>query len=390
VTHGLKGLRLPIEARIVLGALAFRLASAAVAFLANIVFPDAIDQGFGVFPRQEHLFWDAFARYDSGWYQQIAASGYEYRGSGRNNVAFFPAYPLMMRAIGGVLGGRQQDYYLAGILISWVSFAAAMALLYRLARLDLPDAAALRAVAYCSVFPAAFFFGMVYSESVYLLAVVATAYALRTQQFLLAAAAGAILTATRVTAVMAVPGLALVAWHAAGGVVSQRRKAMAAIAACFIGVTAFSLFNWSISGSPLTWYESITFWGYHPGARFPFAALWSLIDAVATRPYAFLTTERMAPYDVVNAGAAIVALSLVPLIWRRFNAGYALIVVAALILPLSSGQFEGLARYVSVQFPVALVLASLGGEVRHQVLIATSAILYGLCLAMFVNVHPLF
>ena len=33
---------------------------------------------------------------------------------------------------------------------------------------------------------------------------------------------------------------------------------------------------------------------------------------------------------------------------------------------------------------------SLGGEVRHHVLLATSAALYGLCLAMFVNVHPLF
>ena len=380
---------MPIDARIFLGALVFRVASALIAFLANIVFPDLIDQGFGVLPRQDHLFWDAFARYDSGWYQQIAANGYEYKGAGRNNVAFFPAYPLLMRAVGAALGGRQQDYYLAGILISWLAFAAGMTLLYRLARLDLPHESALRAVAYCSVFPAAFFFGMVYSESLYFLAVVATVYAFRTQRFLLAGVAGAVLTATRVTAVMALPGVALVAWQTAAGA-RQRSHAVAAVAACFIGVVAFSLFNWSISGSPLTWYESITFWGYQPGARFPFAALGSLVAAVATRPYAFLTTERMAPYDVVNAASAILAMALVPLIWRRFNAGYALIVLAALLLPLSSGQFEGLARYTSVQFPVFLALASLTGEVRHQILIATSAALYGLCLAMFANVHPLF
>jgi hypothetical protein len=118
--------------------------------------------------------------------------------------------------------------------------------------------------------------------------------------------------------------------------------------------------------------------------------LWSLIETVAARPYAFLTTERMAPYDVVNAASALLALALVPLIWRRFSAGYALIVLAALLLPLSSGQFEGLARYASVQFPVFLALASLSGEVRHQVLIASSAACYGLCLAMFANVHPIF
>ena len=101
-------------------------------------------------------------------------------------------------------------------------------------------------------------------------------------------------------------------------------------------------------------------------------------------------TGRLAPYDTLNALAAVGALALVPFIWRRFNLGYALIVVAALFLPLSSGQFEGLGRYTSVLFPVPLVLASFSGEMRHHVLIAASAALYALGLAMFVTVHPLF
>ena len=382
-------MRLPIEARIFLAALAFRVASALLGFLANIVFPLEQNQGFSVFPRQEHLFWDAFARYDAGWYQQIASQGYDYKGAGRNNLAFFPAYPLLMRAGGWLLGGRQQDYYFAGIVISWLAFAGAMTLLYRLALIDLPRPSAVRAVVYCAVFPAAFFFGMVYSESLYLLAVVATAYAFRTGRFLAGGALGAFMTSTRVTAVMAVPGLALVAWNAAAGDVRQRQRALVAIVACGGGIAAYSVFNWMLSGNPLAWYESITFWGYHPGSN-PFAMLTGLVQALATRPYQYLTAERMAPYDTLNAGAAVFALALVPLIWIRFNAGYALIVVAALLLPLSSGQFEGLARYTSVQFPVALALASLSGEIRHYVLFATFAALYGLCLAMFVTVHPLF
>jgi Gpi18-like mannosyltransferase len=381
--------RLPLEARIFLAALAFRLFSALLGFLANIVFPIAQDQGFGVFRGQEHLFWDAFARYDSGWYQQIASQGYDYKGTGRNNLAFFPAYPLLMRAGGSLLGGRQQDYYFAGIVISWLSFAGALTVLYRLALLDLPRPSAVRAVVYCAVFPTAFFFGMVYSESLYLLTLVATAYAFRTSRFLVAVATGALMTATRVTAVMAVPGLAWIAWQAAENSVRQRTAAAMAVAACGIGIVAFSVFNWTLSGNPFTWYESITFWGYHPGSN-PFSMLVGLLRALITRPYQFLTTERMAPYDTVNALAALFALVLVPVIWKRFNAGYALIVLAALLLPLSSGQFEGLGRYTSVQFPVALALASFGGETRHYLLIACFAALYGLCLAMFVNVHPLF
>jgi Gpi18-like mannosyltransferase len=379
---------LPVEARIFLACLAFRVVCALLAFLANVAFPNLIDQNYGVFPRQDHQFWDAFARYDSGWYQQIASQGYAYKGTGRNNIAFFPAYPLLMRAGGVVLGGRQQDYYFAGIVISWLAFAAAMSLLYRLALLDLPRPAAMRAVIYCAVFPAAFFFGMVYSESLYLLTVVAAAYAFRTGMLSVGGAAGAVMTATRVTGVMSVPGLAVLAWTSPAS--RSRAVRLAAIAACFGGIAAFSVFTWTLSGHPFTWYESITFWGYNPGTRFPFASLLSLLQTLVTRPYEFLTTERMAVYDTLNAAAALLALSLVPLIWKRFNAGYALIVLAALLLPLSSGQFEGLARYASVQFPVAIALASMRGEMRHHLVLATFAALYGICLAMFVNVHPLF
>lgn len=378
-----------IDARIFIAAIAFRVVSALIAYVANVTLPQYQDQGFGVFPRQDHPFWDAFARYDAGWYHGIASQGYQYRGVGRNNLAFAPAYPLLMRAGGWLLGGRQPDYYFAGIVISWIAFAGAMTLLYRLALLDLPPRAALRAVVYAALFPFAYFFGMVYSESLYLLALLAAVYALRRREWLTAAAGGAVMTATRVTGIMAAPGLALIAWSAAGRDRRTRIQALVAVAACGLGIGAFSVFNALISPSPFTWYDSITHWNYQPGHN-PFGTLLGLVHALATRPIQFFTTERMAPYDTLNASAAIGALALVPVIWRRFNAGYALIVLAAMLLPLSSGQFEGLGRYASVQFPVALALASLGGEKRHYMLLTVFAVLYVVCLSLFVTVHPLF
>ena len=379
---------MPIEARVFIAALAFRVFTALVAFLANIVFPAYQDQGFSVF-RQEHLFWDTFARYDSGWYHGIASQGYIYGAGGRNNLAFFPVYPMLMRAGGTLLGGRQEDYYFAGIVVSWLAFAAAMTVLYRVALLDLPRPAAIRAVMYAAAFPFAYFFGMVYSESVFLLAMVLTVYALRTRKWVVAALSGAVMTATRVTGVMAVPGLALIAWRVAGADRRSQMLAVAAVAGSMAGIGLYSLFNYQISGTPFAWYDAITFWGYRPGGN-PFGGVLGLLQALVTRPYQFLATERMAPYDTLNAVSALGALALLPLIVRRFNAGYALIVLAGLLLPLSSGQFEGLGRYCSVQFPIALGLASLTGEIRHHVLLAGSAVLYAIGLAMFVTVHPLF
>jgi Gpi18-like mannosyltransferase len=378
-----------VESRIFIAALAFRIVSAFVAYGANTVLPQYQDQGFSVFPRQDHPFWDAFARFDAGWYHGIASQGYEYRGVGRNNLAFFPVYPLLMRAGGWLLGGRQQDYYFAGIVISWLAFAAAMTVLYRLALVDLPRAAALRAVAYTAIFPFAYFFGAVYSESAYLLALLVTVYALRRQRWIAAAAAGAVMTATRATGFMAAPGLAWLAWKSAGHERSTQVKAALAAAACVGGIAAYSVFNAWLSPSPFTWYDAITFWNYHPGGN-PFGSLLGLLRALVTRPYQFLTTERMAPYDTLNASAALLALGLVPLIWKRFNGGYALIVLAALVLPLSSGQFEGLGRYTSVQFPVFLALASFTSPRVHAVLFTVFAVLYVICQSLFATVHPLF
>ncbi len=376
------------DARIFIAALLFRIFSALVAFLANVTFPAHQDQGFSVF-RDEHLFWDTFARYDAGWYRGIASQGYVYGAGGRNNLAFFPIYPLLMRAGGWLLGGRQQDFYFAGIVISWLAFAAAMTMLYRLALLDLPRGAALRAVIYAAVFPFAYFFGMVYSESLFLLALVTAAYGFRTRRWLVGALAGAVMTGTRVTGVMAIPGLAWLGWRAAGGDAVIRLKALMGAAACATGIVGYSFYNYAVSGTPFAWYQSITYWGYHPGGN-PVSGLFALLQALAFRPYPFLALERMAPYDTLNALAALGSLVLVPLVWRRFNAGYALVIVAGLLLPLSSGQFEGLGRYCSVQFPIALALASFKGELRHLVLIASSAVLYALSLAMFATVHPLF
>jgi len=376
------------EARIFIAALAFRVVSALAGFAANVVFPHYQDQRFSVF-RTPNLFWDAFARYDAGWYHGIASQGYVFGAGGRNNLAFFPVYPLTMRAGGWLLGGRQEDYYFAGIVVSWIAFAAAMTMLYRLAAIDLPRPAALRAAVYAGVFPFAYFFGMVYSESLFLLALVTTAYALRTRQWAIAGLAGAVMTATRVTGVMAVPGLAWIAWRSAGQDRAMHVRAAAAVGGCLAGIASYCVFNYAVSGQPFAWYDAITFWGYHPGGN-PFGGVTGLLHALVSRPYQFLTTERMAPYDTFNALAAISALVLTPIIWWRFNLGYALIVVAGLLLPLSSGQFEGLGRYCSVQFPIALALASGGGELRHYVMIAVSAMLYALGLALFVTVHPLF
>ena len=89
-----------------------------------------------------------------------------------------------------------------------------------------------------AVFPFAFFFGAVYTEALFLAAVVWCVYAFRTDRFLLGGLAGAVATATRVNGVLILPALAWIGWQRyrqiaeAGDGDRARRSALGAAAGC--------------------------------------------------------------------------------------------------------------------------------------------------------------
>ena len=120
------------------------------------------------------------------------------------------------------------------------------------------------------------------------------------------------------------------------------------------GFGAYCFYIYTLSGNPFEWAHVITLWGdtgYKPGGA-PWLVLARLGHTLLTHPYAFLTTERLAPYDSLNGLAAMAFVIATPFVWWRFGTGYGLLMAANLWLPLSSGQVEGLGRYCAVHVPV--------------------------------------
>lgn len=383
--------------RIAAFAIAVRLFSAALALVANVVFPDAQREQFTVFSTPSPL-WDAFARYDSGWYQQIARSGYQYTPGGRSTIAFFPAYPFLMRHVGRLFGPQPSDLYLGGLVVSWLAFVLAMTGLYALARLDLPRFRAERAVVLAAVFPFAFFFGAVYTEALFLASIVWCFYAFRTDRFVLGGLAGAVATATRVNGILVLPALAWIAWrrcrdlNASGDVERARRTTLAAVAGLLLvttGIGAYCLYIWRLTGSPFEWVATIERWGYHPGGA-PWLALGRLAGELLSRPYAYVASGGMAPYDMLNGLAGLAFVLAIPFVWARLGAAYALFMALNLWLPLSSGTYEGIGRYCAVLFPFFIWLAAFRSSGVYTWTLVAFAALYTLCLSLFTNIHPLF
>jgi len=374
--------------RIALWALGFRLVSALLALFVNLAFPLHQREQFTVFGSTSP-FWDTFARWDSGYFEGIARGGYAPLADGRSNIAYFPVYPLLIRAVARLFGRQHAAFYISGIAIAWLSFVLAMVALYYLARLDLPPRRAARAVLLTMIFPFAFFFGVAYSESTFLLFVVLAFYGFRTRHWLLGGLCGAIATATRVPGVMMLPALGWLAWRNAQPTVRDRASAAAGLVLAASGVGAYSLYIYQLTGHPFEWAATIERWGYHPGG-YPWVGPLNLVGQLAVHPYRYLTTHPMAVYDTLYGVTGILFAVSIPFVWRRFGAAYGVFMLLSLWLPLSSGALEGVGRYCSVLFPCFLWLATIRSRSVSTAVIVVFAMFYTLGLALFVTVHPLF
>jgi hypothetical protein len=381
--------------RIALCALAFRIVSAVLAFLINLTFPPAQPPQTTMFGTPS-AFWDPFTQWDAGWYFQIAKSGYLFVAGGPSagvgkagKIAYFPVYPLLMRYAGHLFGNTGGGLYLGGILVSWLAFIAAMVALFFLARLDLSRIRAERAALLTAIFPFSFFFGMVYTEALFLLLTLLAFYAFRTRRWVLGGIAGGLASATRVNGILMLPALAWIAWRTAEPTRRDRGKAVVGLVLVGTGVAVYSVYVYRISGNPFEWAASIQRWGYHPGGA-PWLAPLQLVGRLATHPYAYLATNGMAVYDVLYGATGVLFAVTIPFVWRRFGAGYGLFMLANLWLPLSSGVFEGVGRYCSVLFPCFLWLATIRSRAVSTALIVLFAVVYTFALALFATGRPLF
>jgi len=148
------------------------------------------------------------ARFDAGWYGGIALDGYSFQGrfDRQQNLAFFPAMPLLMRTVGVAAGASQPTAprpmrmargLWAGVAIAVIAFAWASAYLVRLARDTIGEPLAPAAVALMAAYPFAVFFSAPYTESLFVLGAIATFYHFGRQQWGYAAAWGLVVGLTR-------------------------------------------------------------------------------------------------------------------------------------------------------------------------------------------------
>jgi hypothetical protein len=150
----------------------------------------------------------AFDHWDSQSYVAIAEHGYPSvidLGLGRSGylLAFFPGYPMLMRAVMVVVG----DAVVAGLLVSTVMELVALHLVARLVLGERGLAAARFAVWALALWPLAYFLGAVYTESTFVVAAAASLLLARRGRHPAACLVAALACSVRVTGVALIPAL---------------------------------------------------------------------------------------------------------------------------------------------------------------------------------------
>jgi len=383
-------------ARIVRGALVSRIVVLIVGYLAVVTIGLDEKAGFKLSPDPA---FNLVARFDAGWYSGIAMGGYYFQGrfDRQQNVAFFPAFPMLMRAVGYPIGGFRPDVprerraariLWGGVIISLVAFAWASVYLWRLARDTIGEDRAGTAVALMAAYPFAVFFSAPYTEAVFLLGAVGAVYHFRRGEWLPAVAWGLLVGLTRpngclLSVVLGVMWLENFRLKAEG--TRRLPPSLLAAAAPGIGMLLYSGYVHQLTGAWFGWARLHEAWGRSYEGLAPVA-----------RAYGWLTQEGLlqvvqnVPYDAINSLGLIFALGMVWPVMRRLGVAYALFVLVNVIPPLLAGGVLSMGRLTATVFPLFLALAAVTPPRAVTPLITAWAIGQGLVAALFFTWRPLF
>ena len=364
--------------------------SKGTAFLANLLFGPARPRPFPM-PFASARFAETFAAWDSGWYFDIAQRGYYWSEGGQSSLAFFPLYPLAMRALAWPFGGGDRALWISGIALAYACLLLGLTVLHRLTETRFGGReVARRTVLYVAVFPFAYFFTQVYTESLFLLTSVSAVAAAFASRWGWAGAFGALTALTRPNGVLiAVPlGLIALSGRPRPGELARRAAALSLVP---LGFAAFCAFAYRLSGDPLGWLRAQAQWGYSVGNQ-PWVELMRLVDGLERNGlYGYFFSDPLAPYYFLHGVVAIAFVALAPSVFRVLGLALGAYVAVSLYVPLSGNALEGIGRYAATLFPVFMLLGSIVRSRRvHEALLVSGALVLSLLSALFATWRPVY
>lgn len=316
--------------------------------------------------------WGRLSKYDGNWYIGVAQHGYNHLvtlrpdGSPVNtNLAFFPGYPLLLRALGSGFGWSA---FAAGLVVSALAGLAASWAIYLIGRDVHGHRTGVVLVALWSTLPVSLVLSMVYTEALFTAFAASALLAVLRRRWLTAGILCVLAGLTRSSAVAVVAALGLAAVVAIVRRQDGWRPWLAAAIAP-TGLLAFWAWVGKVLGRPDGW-----FWMQHRGWRMSF-------DYGATtlsHTEHFLTSRVDFVWTTTAILLVMTVLAWILMVQDRTPAPLVVYGTTLVLLALgTTGYFQSRPRMLLPAFPLLLVPALVLSRLRLRPL---AIILGGLAL----------
>jgi len=199
----------------------------------------------------DNLFLDGWARWDSGWYLDIAETGYYFSSGKECNIAFYPFYPILTY----ITNFFTPYTALSGILVANICFFLSCLVFYKLVEEKFNKNLAFEALACFIFYPLSLFFSAAYSESTFVLLCLLCFYNARRNNWLIASLWALCASATRLPGLLLFPTLVLHYLENLGFSFKKIRKDFFFILIAPLGSIFYALFLWIKFGDPLLYYN---------------------------------------------------------------------------------------------------------------------------------------
>ena len=295
---------------------------------------------------------DVFTSWDGLWYLRIVRFGYPsfvpqnitYDDT-EARLAFFPAFPHLVRIVDAVLPGGDT---LAALILNLVLGAGFIVLVGLLARSWFGVSVAKRAMILCALFPGSFVLSFAYSEALLLFLAAACLLLLQKEKWFLAGLVAMFATATRpngIAVVAACAVAAFLAWR-----VSKSLRPFIAPLLSPIGFIGYQLWINNHADESGVWFR-VQGEAWKEGASFGLTAIRRTLEA--------FTQPLTSPTDLITAASFVLTLFLLWLVWKRHRIplpalAYSAVVVALMLLPAT---VTARPRFLFTAFPLFIAAA---------------------------------
>lgn len=344
----------------------------------------------------------SFLEYCSKWnlwdaphYLEIAENGYgQHIENGQHLfLVFFPLYPLFTRIFHFII----PNYLVSSLAVSTVCYAAGCVLMYKLVIIDYSKSIARMSLIFMSVYPFAFYFGGIMTESVFFLMIMASFLAIRKHKWLYAGIFGAFAALTRSFGVlMIIP--AAVEWVQSERPISLMRDRkwkelghkfvrVLPILIMPVGTLIYLFINYKIEGNALIfmkyqsehWHMNLQFFGK------TLHMLWenSLGSSYDWSLKTCLFIPELIALPVFAAG---ILYSV-----RRTRSMYMVFMLIYYIFNAAASWPLSLSRYLSCMFPIFWVMADFTDKHKwlESIIAAVFAIGFGIYLTGYITCHQI-